>query len=88
MVVNEDQAEIVRYIFKEYLNGVGMTVSESWSDEVRWYNQYNVPLKFAQDPNTVRDVLGAYMPVPTGTEDIEPVEEPEPVPESNGSPNL
>ena len=25
MVVNEEQAEIVRYIFKEYLNGVGTT---------------------------------------------------------------
>lgn len=61
------------------LSGVGMTVSESYSDETRWYNQYNVPLKFAQNPDTIRDVLGVYMPVPTGIEDIEPVEEPEEV---------
>lgn len=63
------------------LSGVGMTVSESYSDETRWYNQYNVPLKFASNPDTIRDVLGVYMPVPTGTEDIEPVEEPDEVPE-------
>lgn len=63
------------------LSGVGMTISESYSDETRWYNQYNVPLKFAQNPDTIRDVLGVYMPVPTGIEDIEPVEEPEEVQE-------
>lgn len=63
------------------LSGVGMTVSESYSDETRWYNQYNVPLKFASDPSTVRDVLGVYMPVPTGIEDIEPVDEPDEVQE-------
>lgn len=58
------------------LSGVGMVVSEAWSDSARWYNQYNVPLKLANTDAT--DVLGAYMPVPKG-EHIPEVPEPEEV---------
>lgn len=56
--------------------GVGMIVSEGYSDSQRWYSQYKVPVKFA-----TTTALGTYMPVPPGTGSITPVPKPTPVTE-------
>lgn len=52
-------------------HGVGMVVSEGFSKTQRWYNQFNVPKKFKD-----KKVLGAWMPVSTGYEDLEEVKKP------------
>lgn len=52
-------------------HGVGMVVSEGFSKTQRWYNQFNVPKKFKD-----KKVLGAWMPVSTGYEDLEEVPKP------------
>lgn len=52
-------------------HGVGMVVSEGYSKTQRWYNQFNVPKKLKD-----KKVLGAWMPVSTGYEDLEEVPKP------------
>lgn len=45
--------------YDKRLRGVGMTVSDDYTEGDRWYYAYNAPVA----KNTL-DVLGAYMPVP------------------------
>lgn len=44
-----------------HIQGIGMVVSEGYSDTARWYNQFRVPIS-ASDKKTV---YGAFIPVPT-----------------------
>ena len=48
-----------------------MVVSEGFSKTQRWYNQFNVPKKLRD-----KQVLGVWMPVSTGYEDLPEVENP------------
>lgn len=75
---NESEQDLVSMSDNADINysGIGMTVSETWSNVSRWYNQYNVPIKYND-----KDVLGVYMPVNLGTSGITPVPEPTPVQE-------
>lgn len=56
--------------------GLGLTISEGYSKTQRWYSQYRVPVQYR-----TTTVLGAYMPVPSGIENIPAVEKPEVVEE-------
>lgn len=44
-----------------HIQGIGMVVSEGYSNTARWYNQYRVPIQFSDK----KTVLGTFMPVPT-----------------------
>ena len=47
-----------------HIQGIGMVVSEGYSDSARWYNQFRVPIAFS-DKKTVH---GAFLPVPTNNQ--------------------
>lgn len=75
--LNDDAEQDVKPVEKHKgYNGIGMVVSEGYSKTQRWYNQFNVPLKFKD-----KEVQGTWMPVSTGIEDLEEVKKPEEVEE-------
>ena len=75
--VNDDAEQDVKQVEKHKgYHGIGMVVSEGYSKTQRWYNQFNVPLKFKD-----KEVQGVWMPVSTGLEDLEEVKKPDDVEE-------
>nr|DAS77848.1 MAG TPA: hypothetical protein [Caudoviricetes sp.] len=75
--VNDDAEQDVKPVEKHKgYHGIGMVVSEGYSKTQRWYNQFNVPLKFKD-----KEVQGTWMPVSTGLEDLEEVKKPDEVEE-------
>ena len=51
--------------------GIGFTIGEGYSSVQRWYNQYDVPTKWAVGANN-KDVLGLWLPVPPSVPSADP----------------